>query len=66
MSTSNSSVGSRFQKSENRSQPSQMSKISKKGITLGAQHASHGDDGVEKLVRKVGQRELRKPPIKGI
>lgn len=29
-----------------------ISKISKKGKTLGAEHASHGDFGVEKMTKK--------------
>jgi hypothetical protein len=29
-----------------------INKISKKGVTLGAQHASHGDSGTERLQEK--------------
>jgi hypothetical protein len=45
-------------------QKNQMSKISKKGKTLGAQHASHGDDGVEKMEHKVGKADDMNLPKK--
>ncbi len=32
-----------------------LTRISKKGITLGAQHASHGDSGTERLQQKKGK-----------
>ena len=52
MSAFNSKDKSSFEKSSEKQQQNQMSKISKKGTTLGAQHASHGDNGVEKMARK--------------
>jgi hypothetical protein len=38
-----------------------LSEVSKKGKTLGSQHASHGDNGVEKLAQKKGGTEKTQP-----
>ena len=52
----NGKDGSRRDEATQNPQKNQMSKVSKKGKTLGAQHASHGDSGVEKMTPKTAKK----------